>query len=131
MLSNITKSPIITITDNAWKKMATIVKTKQAQGFIFSAVSGGCNGLNYNLKLFSTQSELESIGTNGKLKPTKIENHEVGVYIDPLSEMFLLGTTIDYITEDFDKGIFENKFTFSPDKNVAMSCGCGISFSPK
>ena len=126
----INKSSIITITSSAWKKMANIVKAKQAKGFIFSAVSGGCNGLNYNLKLFNNNKELDEIAT-GKLKATKIENENLSVYIDPLSEMFLLGTTIDYISEDFDKGIFENKFTFTPDKSIATSCGCGTSFSPK
>ena len=125
------KQVAINITDNAWNRMAKIVQAKQAQGFIFSAVSGGCNGLNYKLKLFNDQTELENITTNGKIKPTKIEKNNVELYIDPLSEMFLLGTKIDYISEDFDKGIFENKFTFAPDKDIANSCGCGISFSPR
>ena len=126
----INKSSIITITSSAWKKMANIVQVKQAQGFIFSAVSGGCNGLNYNLKLFNDNEEINKLST-GKLKATKIENENLSLYIDPLSEMFLLGTTIDYISEDFDKGIFENKFVFTPDKKIATSCGCGVSFSPK
>ena len=125
------KQVAITITDNAWNRMSNIVRAKQAQGFIFSAVSGGCNGLNYKLKLFNDQTELEKIKTTGKIKPTKLEKNNVEFYIDPLSEMFLLGTKIDYISEDFDKGIFENKFTFTPDKDIATSCGCGISFSPK
>ena len=45
--------------------------------------------------------------------------------------MFLLGTTIDYIYEDYDKGVFENKFIFLPDEKLATSCGCGISFNPR
>ena len=125
------KQVAITITDNAWNKMANIIQAKQAQGFIFSAVSGGCNGLNYNLKLFNNKNELENIKTNSKIQPSKMERDNITVYIDPLSEMFLLGTEIDYISEDFDKGIFENKFIFTPDKNIATSCGCGTSFSPK
>ena len=121
---------MLKITNNAWKKMTKIINTKKAKGFIFSAVSGGCNGLNYKLKLFHNNSELDEIN-KGKVKSTKIVNDNVSVYIDPLSEMFLIGTEIDYISEDFDKGIFENKFIFTPDKNIATSCGCGISFSPK
>ena len=42
-----------------------------------------------------------------------------------------MGTTIDFITEDYSKNIFENKFTFTPQKNLATSCGCGISFALK
>ena len=45
--------------------------------------------------------------------------------------MYLFGTTIDHISEDYKKGLFENKFVFLPDKNLASSCGCGISFTPK
>ena len=48
-----------------------------------------------------------------------------------MSEMALLGTTIDYISEDYNQGVFENKFIFTPDKDYASSCGCGISFTPK
>ena len=45
--------------------------------------------------------------------------------------MFLLGTTIDYMYEDYNYGIFESKFIFLPNKKLASSCGCGISFTPK
>ena len=128
MLKQTVKLPKIIITDSAWSKMSAIIKTKSAHGFIFSAVSGGCNGLNYRLKLFNDKDEIPSCG---KITPSKIEKQGVEVYVDPMSEMFLLGTTIDYISEDYDKGIFENKFTFAPDKNIATSCGCGVSFSPK
>ena len=51
--------------------------------------------------------------------------------VEPLSEMLLLGTTIDYIEEDYSNNVFENKFTYTPQKDKATSCGCGISFSPK
>ena len=45
--------------------------------------------------------------------------------------MHLLGTTIDYINEDYKKGIYESKFYFEINKELMTSCGCGISFSPK
>ena len=48
-----------------------------------------------------------------------------------MSEMHLLGTTIDYIKEDYLKGQFESKFIFDVDKDLLMTCGCGISFTPK
>ena len=46
-----------------------------------------------------------------------------------LSEMLLLGTTIDYINEDYQKQLYESKFVFIPDKKVASTCGCGVSFN--
>jgi len=108
--------------------MIKIIKKKNATCFMFSAVSGGCNGFNYNLKILD-KDEYKEIFDN-KAKPTIIENNNAKLLIDPISEIYLLGTTIDYISEDYDKGIFENKFVFNVDKNLASSCGCGISFQP-
>tara|TARA_B100000035_G_C20829107_1_gene477852 strand:- start:273 stop:680 length:408 start_codon:yes stop_codon:yes gene_type:complete len=132
MLST-SKGSVIKITDNAWKRMSNVIKDRRARGFIFSAESGGCNGFNYKLTLFKDLYEIENMENTQKtsLKATKIENNGVEVYIDPLSEMFLLGSTIDFISEDFSKNIFENRFTFEPDKTLATTCGCGISFNPK
>ena len=60
-----------------------------------------------------------------------VTNDKSKVYIDPLSELYLSGTTIDYINEDIKKNIYESKFIYEIDKNLMTSCGCGISFSPK
>jgi iron-sulfur cluster assembly protein len=65
-----------------------------------------------------------------KLKPNYLEQEGIKVYIDPIAEIYLLGTTIDYIKQDYDKNIFESKFDFNIDKNLASTCGCGISFTP-
>ena len=62
---------------------------------------------------------------------TVINEGDTQLYVDPMSEMFLLGTTIDYVSEDFKKGEFESKFQFKINKEIMTSCGCGISFSPK
>ena len=68
-----------------------------------------------------------------KTPPTPICLNEdrAQLLIDPSSELLLLGTTIDYVEEDYGKNIFENKFIFNQSKEVATSCGCGTSFSPK
>jgi len=131
--SSIQKCPI-SITDSAWKKMTEIIsKKKNTVSFLFSAVSGGCNGFNYDLKLLDDKTYKKTKGTysKGKINPTIIKKGDAEVFIDPSSEMHLIGTTIDYITEDYDKGVFENKFIFVPDKELVSSCGCGISFTPK
>jgi len=120
--------PVI-ITQNAWNKIDSVLKIQNYECFLFSAKSGGCNGFNYDLQLL-TKEELNNLNKN-KIKPLVIENNNSKIIIDPLSEMLLLGTTIDYILENYTKGIFENKFVFEPDKNKATSCGCGVSFNPK
>jgi Fe-S cluster assembly iron-binding protein IscA len=53
------------------------------------------------------------------------------LFIDPFSEMHLLGTTIDSVTEDIENGSFDSKFVFNIDKKIASSCGCGTSFMPR
>ena len=119
---------IINVTANAWKKMGSIIqKSNNKNGFIFGANSGGCNGFNFDLRLIETEEQQEIM----KMKPSILKNDDVNLYIEPLSEMHLIGTTIDYINEDFSKGIFENKFVYKIDKNLASSCGCGVSFMPR
>ena len=119
---------IINVTANAWKKMGSIIqKSSNKNGFIFGATGGGCNGFNFDLRLIQDKEQKEIM----KMKPSILTNNEVNLYIEPLSEMHLIGTTVDYINEDFSKGIFENKFVYKIDKKLASSCGCGVSFMPR
>ena len=119
---------IITITKKAFSKMNTIMKkSNNKNGFLFGVNSGGCNGFNFDLKLIES-TELNEIK---KLKPNIISQDSVNVFVDPLSEIYLFGTTIDYTEEDFSKGIFENKFVYKVNKELATSCGCGVSFNPR
>ena len=121
-------SKIINITKNAWTKLSSILnKSNNKSGFIFGVTSGGCNGFNFDLRLIENK-EMEKME---KLKASTLEFKETKLYIEPLSEMYLIGTTIDFINEDFNKGIFESKFIYNIDKKLASSCGCGISFTPK
>ena len=78
----------IQITKNAWKKITEIIHTSKNQyGMIFSASSGGCNGFNFQLDLL-TNGIHQKINQNKFL--TILKNNESKVYIDPLSEMYLL-----------------------------------------
>ena len=126
------KKAIIFVSDRAWEKMSDVLKPRQRLGIVafkFSAKSGGCNGFNYNLETID-KSQFDDVVHEAKMPPTVINNGDTRVVIDPWSEMFLIGTTIDYIKEDYSKNIFESKFTFTPKKELATTCGCGISFTP-
>ena len=127
-LTTIKKVPI-EISLNAWLKMTDILKKSDAAGFLFFAKGGGCNGFNYKLE------PINEIKFNTLLQekptPTIISNEKTQLMIEPMSEMLLLGTTIDYVHEDYSKNIFESRFIFTPQKDFATACGCGISFSPK
>ena len=122
------KKNIINITKNAWIKMESIIQSSpNKEGFIFGVTSGGCNGFNFDLKL----AEKNEMITLRKKKSTCMQNNNVEIIIDPISEIHLLGTTVDYVKEDYSKGIFENKFVYNIDKKLASSCGCGVSFMPR
>ena len=119
----------IQVTKNSWVKMSQIINaSKNKYGFIYSASSGGCNGFNFELNLLEKNMYEEIIKRKFY---TVLNNDPTKLYIDPVSEMYLLGTTVDYIQEDYGKGIFESKFKFEINKEKMSSCGCGISFSPK
>ena len=122
----------INVTNVAWNKMIQISEKQNKFHFLFSATSGGCNGYNYKLELIDN-SEFDTIIKEEfkKIKPTLLKKNNTNLLVDPISEFLLLGTTIDYISEDYSKGIFENKFIFTPNKNLASTCGCGVSFTPK
>ena len=109
--------------------MTDILENPEVFGFLFSAQGGGCNGFNYNLKTID-KDYFDNL-YNLRISPTLIQNGESKLIIDAKSEMLLFGTTIDYIKEDYAKNIFESKFIFTPKKELATTCGCGISFTPK
>jgi len=89
---------------------------------------GGCNGFNFDLEPLTKENHKK---LNNLKFITILQNKESKVYIDPLSEIYLSGTTIDYVKEDFNKKIYESKFVYNVNKNLMNTCGCGISFSPK
>ena len=124
------RKKIVTVTPPAWEKMAAILKMMDSpHGMLFSASNGGCNGFNYDLSVLNEKT-LGNLN-RGKMEPSFIEHNNTRLYVDPLSEMLLIGTTIDYVSEDPGSGLFESKFVFTPDENMATSCGCGVSFSPR
>ncbi len=121
----------IAVTQSAWAKMGSIMQASNNRlGFLYAATSGGCNGFNFELTL------LDAAPPKTRLGPLVLENPDatataLRVYVEPKSEIYLLGTTIDYVREDYAKAQYENKFVFRVDKQLATTCGCGTSFTPR
>ena len=122
------KAPI-TVTDNAWNKLKQISSNSTTNTFVFSAKGGGCNGFSYLLnKITETQSEEFA---KYKYSPSCVKKNNLKIIIDPVVEIYLLDTKIDYICEDLENEIYDSKFIYIPNKDRASTCGCGVSFSPK
>jgi len=109
--------------------MTHILEKSNEYAFVFFATGGGCNGFNYKLESIG-EKKFDNL-TAEEPSPIIVTNSNTQVVIEPMSEMLLLGTTIDFIEEDYSENIFESRFIFTPEKDFATSCGCGISFSPK
>jgi len=128
-MNRILSKAVLSVSPSAWEKIANVLKLQNSKAFLFSAEGGGCNGYNYSL---TTMGDKEyNTWRRKKVAPTSVEYEGSHIMIDPLSEMLLLGTHIDYVKEDYSSNVFESKFTFTQDKEIATSCGCGVSFSPK
>lgn len=84
-----------------------------AIGVKLSTPRRGCSGLAYSVDYISSANPLdERIETPGGL-----------FFIDGASVLYLIGSTMDWVEDDFSAG-----FTFV-NPNAKGSCGCGESFT--
>jgi len=73
----------------------------------------GCSGFAYFMEFAKSQAEDDEI----------VEKDGIKVIVDPNSMVYLLGTTIDYVSDDMQEGfVFNNP-------NEKGRCGCGESFN--
>tara|TARA_Y100000389_G_scaffold172975_1_gene181830 strand:+ start:823 stop:1212 length:390 start_codon:yes stop_codon:yes gene_type:complete len=113
----------IKITKPAWNKIMNVLNQTKKPAFFLSLTGGGCNGYSYDFKIIE-KNKFDSFINEPKIKSTIIENNGHKVLVDPVSEFLLIGTTID-----FEETMYESKFKFIKNKDIAHSCGCGSSFS--
>lgn len=85
---------------------------KENAGLRVGVKGGGCSGLSYFLD-FDQKKE----------KDCEFDFSGVKVYMDPKSDLYLNGTTLDYVDSLQEKG-----FRFI-NPNASKTCGCGESFS--
>ena len=95
-----TSKNLVHVTLNAWKKIHHITR-KNNLGMLLSASSGGCNGFNYSLTSINSENEINELKN-----PVILSKKNSKLYIDPKVEMFLIGTTIDYVKEDYSQQIY-------------------------
>lgn len=110
-----TAKQIMSVTDKALAEVRALLgkRSEASLGIRVGVKSGGCSGLKYFVEYAYSKNKYDEV----------IEMDDVTILIDPKALMYLLGTEMDYIDEEFKSGfVFVNP-------NEKSKCGCGSSFS--
>lgn len=105
----------VTLTAGAEARIAALMAEAPAGaiGVRLSTPRRGCSGLAYSVDYVTEEAKFdEKIATPGG-----------AFYIDGASVLYLVGSTMDWVEDDFSAGfVFENP-------NAKGACGCGESFT--
>ncbi len=106
---------IMSLTDNAIEQVKALLEQrgKPSVGIRVGVKSGGCSGLKYFVEYADEKNPFDEI----------VRAKDVTILIDPKALMYLLGTEMDFVVEQFKSG-----FTFT-NPNEKGKCGCGSSFN--
>lgn len=105
----------VTLTPRAEARVAELMATapEGAIGVKLSTPRRGCSGLAYSVDYVTEEAKFDE----------KIVTPGGTFYIDGASVLYLVGSTMDWVEDDFSAGfVFENP-------NAKGSCGCGESFT--
>jgi len=103
---------MIDLTDSAANKIKEVLKDTENTGVRAAIQGGGCSGFTYKLTMEKEPDPDDKV----------IEIKGVKLFVDKKSYLFLIGTTIDFVTEMMQMGF---KFI---NPNAKRTCGCGESF---
>jgi iron-sulfur cluster assembly protein len=96
----------VTLTKGAEARIAELIGVK------LSTPRRGCSGLAYSVDYVTEEARFDE----------KIETPGGVFYIDGASVLYLVGSIMDWVEDDFTAGfVFENP-------NAKGACGCGESF---
>ena len=102
----------ITLTENAARKILSLVGEDRDRGLRVKVVGGGCSGLQYKMDL-DQQRETDKV----------FERDGAKLLVDRKSFLYLNGTELDY-----EEALMSSGFNLK-NPNVKRTCGCGASFS--
>ena len=104
----------VTVSDAAFKRVASILKKSGSETALrISVEGGGCSGFQYRFELVDAAEDDD----------LRIETDGQAALVDPVSVPFLKGSEIAYVDE-----LAGAQFVVR-NPNAASSCGCGVSFS--
>ena len=106
----------ITITDNAAQKIHSLLEKapEGTAGLRLSIKATGCSGNSYKMEYAQDATDADDL----------IEDNGAQIFIPKLYSWMLIGTTIDYITDDLGN----SRFDFINPNEIGR-CGCGESFT--
>jgi iron-sulfur cluster assembly protein len=105
----------VILTPSAQERIADLMRQapEGTIGVKLSTPRRGCSGLAYSVDYVTQEVPLDE----------KIETPGGTFYIDGASVLYLIGSTMDWVEDDFTAG-----FVFT-NPNARGSCGCGESFT--
>ena len=109
-----TPKAAVVLTAAAEQRIADLMAKapEDAIGVKLSTPRRGCSGLAYSVDYVTEEQSFDE----------KIETPGGTFYIDGASVLYLVGSTMDWVEDDFTAGfVFENP-------NAKGACGCGESF---
>ena len=104
----------VTLTPRAEQRIAALMASapEDALGVKLSTPRRGCSGLAYSVDYVTEEAPFDE----------KIVTPGGTFYIDGASVLYLVGSTMDWVEDDFTAG-----FVFT-NPNAKGACGCGESF---
>lgn len=106
--------PLISLTENAAKRVAWIADRQHKPAILRLAVDGGgCAGFTYKFELADAPAGDDEI----------VETDGVKLVVDPVSLDLVKGSAVDFV-EDLNGAAFR-----VTNPNAQSGCGCGSSFS--
>ncbi|MBF8247070.1 MAG: iron-sulfur cluster assembly accessory protein [Rickettsia sp.] len=106
---------ILEITPKAQKKIKILLEKANLDnlaGIRVGVKSGGCSGFKYYIEYAQDIHKYDEV----------IKLEDASIIIDPKALLYIMGTKMDYIEQEFSEGfVFENP-------NEKGKCGCGKSF---
>jgi iron-sulfur cluster assembly accessory protein len=108
------QTTLVTLTDVAATKLRNLLQEKGLTNYglrVFVS-GGGCSGLQYGMAFENETVEGDTV----------LDSDGVKVYVDPMSAMYLSGSSIDY-----EDSLMGGGFRID-NPNAIASCGCGHSF---
>ena len=105
----------VNLTERAEARVAELMSQapEGAIGVKLSTPKRGCSGLAYSVDYVTTANPMDE----------RIETPGGTFFVDGASVLYLIGSTMDWIEDDFAAGfVFENP-------NAKGACGCGESFT--